>query len=109
MPDEQTAIDLYDQEGLIRLSEDGQLYSNQTGGVCCNHPTARGFFEPMVIPEQIKGIFWDKCFADEEGISRANEILQQLAYPFRITGGEEAWLYVKGLGFDGILTYENSD
>jgi hypothetical protein len=106
---EETPIDLYYTEGMIILDDNGQLYSNQTGGASCNHPIARGIFRPMVVPEFIKNEFWDQMYCSESGITKCNKMLKSIGADYRITGGEEAWVRVKGLDFEGILIYENSD
>jgi hypothetical protein len=109
MRKEEKPIDLYDVEGMIILDNNGKLYSNQTGGVMCGHPTARGVFQPMSVPQFIKDEFLDSMYCSEAGITKCNELLESINAPYRITGGEEAWVSVKGLDFEGILTYENSD
>lgn len=107
---EEKPIDLYDDEGMIILDPSGKLYSNQTGGACCNHPTARGIFVPQAIPEFIKKEFWDQCYLSKAGVAGCNELLKANYAGYRLTGeGEEAWVRVKGLDFEGILVYENSD
>ena len=55
MPENLPLIELWNlqHEGfyaLIVLAETGILYSNQVGGVACNHPTVEGFCVPLPPP-----------------------------------------------------------
>lgn len=104
-------------EGLIVLHDDGTLYTNQTAGVLCNHPTARGYLHPMPVPEAIKDICYDSVFLDPSQLDACDAALRDLGLPMRVDRqgrNEEAWLSVDlGLGryesTRGILAWENSD
>jgi hypothetical protein len=130
-------IDLYDltldgksSEGVIRLHDDGEEITNQTGGLACNHPVVRGTFYACPIPQALQDHAYEyRCQpSDEKWLERANEILIEAVTPapdgsslrsvmmgvqlscLKIVGGEEAWLEAED--YDGnkfILTWENSD
>lgn len=100
---------LYDDEGLLVLDPKGDLYTNQTAGVLCHHPKARGRFMPMPVPRFVQDRLFDQCFPDEGDLAHINRKFDEAGLPFRATGGEEAWLFVETPYGDGILVWGNSD
>jgi hypothetical protein len=103
------AIALFDVEGFIILDDEGKLYTNQTGGVSCNHPTATGTFLFGSIPEEIQLLTLDKCYLDELEIMKINHAFNMAGIPFVATSGEEAWLHGEYENKSAIATWENSD
>lgn len=59
-PKDKLTIDLYGLETFFLIVEHptGVLYRNQTGGVCCMHPTIEGFGIPLEVSfNKSKGVF----------------------------------------------------
>ena len=100
---------LFDKEGFILLSDDGQWWTNQTGGVSCNHPVAQGEFQYHPIPRNIQRELVDRCYLDAGDISKLNYLFAQAGIPFVAESGEEAWVHGSLNGKPAIATWENSD
>ena len=82
---------LYDKEGFIFLDTEGEWFTNQTGGVSCNHPVAQGRFVYKPIPVEIQRLTVDKCYLDSGDCAQLSYHFQQAGIPFTVDGGEEAW------------------
>jgi hypothetical protein len=108
---------LYDKEGFIFLDTEGEWFTNQTGGVSCNHPVAQGRFVYQPIPRQIQRETVDKGYFDSGDRAKLDYLFNQAGIPFRVDGGEEAWATgTYTLEQDGekkevpaIAIWENSD
>lgn len=104
-------------EGLILLHEEGRLYTNQTGGVMCNHPEARGFFAPVPVPNTIKELMCCQYLSEgdqEDPLwQKVTLAFAEAKCPFVPLHGEEAWLTGlistdQGIRL-AILTWPNCD
>jgi hypothetical protein len=111
---EERAIRLMDMmqgtAALLVLDEDGELYRHQTGGVCCNHPTACGRLEPL--PERVRNEvirrFFGRCPTDFE----VRELMRDFCMPWEPSSyPEEAWVPLKSTLDDSeaVLVWNNSD
>lgn len=99
-----------DNEGVIQVTSDGEMITNQTGGVCCHHPLVRGIFRPCLLPQIIKDSCYDKWYISDNDVEKLNKELSKVGYPYEITGGEEAWLECIDInGNNCVLTWPNSD
>lgn len=98
-----SALTLYEDEGIITPSDDGIMLTNQTGGCCCNHPRIRGFFAPRPLPGCVKD------FAEHRDHRRVDMYLRAAGIPWKVSGGEEAWLWVETPEGERILVWPNSD
>lgn len=134
---EKVVITLYDikQPVIIVPAETGVIYSNQTGGCCCNHPEMEGYIIPLetkweaqnpLNPNIFSPDWWYLKFMDDQ---KADEIEDMLNTPYgkirnlkvlRDEEWEEAWVRVsfemsvdytedEWTELEGILTWENSD
>lgn len=105
---EEEAHTLYNSTGILVFNDEGKLYTNQTGGVCCHHPEARGNFYPVDLPEEISDMLYG--YLGEEDFININHKLGKYGLWFRLDGtGEEGWWGVKVMGGDGVLIHPNSD
>lgn len=108
-----TIYDLDHDEGLIVEAEGGTTYTNQTGGVCCNHPTAVGYWVPLWVPRAIQHICYDSSYLtaeEEEGVEKLLPTFLPGATVNREETNEEAWVHLILPGDQrAILTWENSD
>jgi len=111
-PTEEDAACLFDHEGVIYLDNNGGWYTNQTGGVSCNHPKAQGRFVIYPIPEGVKRALYDCCYADDGELDQCDRAFREAGLPWKVDrcySNEEAWLHVNINGEPAILTWENSD
>ena len=109
-------MDIYDfahDEGLIVLAADGREYSNQTGGVLCDHPVATGVWVPLAVPSRIKEVCYDSTYPDRETLDTVDHILAVFIPGARVdrdAPNQEAWVHLLlPQGGRAILTWENSD
>lgn len=113
------AIPLWDgeSEGVIVISDAGELYTNQTGGVACNHPEARGTFIHLAVPEELQTFFCRSRaetggYLDDEEAAAVNAIFISNLMPMMLEPGarvEEAWVPVRYGLTSAILTWNNCD
>jgi hypothetical protein len=95
---------------LLVLDDDGDLWVHQTGGVLCNHPTAKGSLAPLPkdVREEVNARFWGKCPTDFE----IREFMLDFDLPWEPNGfAEEAWVPLSNTLDDtkAILVWNNSD
>lgn len=132
-----TKIDLclIDAYGVIINKETGIIWTNQTGGECCNHPEIEGFFVPYITDLSHKlccGPFDDKF--KEKICDEIDQEFLENSDPFivdreRWSICQEAWVPIiviachkdsihspwqtdvfnNLIGAKGILTYPNCD
>ena len=96
-------------EGLIRLDEEGWPFIRRTGGCCRNKSEARGFFTHMPVFPYVKRLLREKIAPNETELDLINEYFEQIGWPFKAVGGEEAWLHLEGAEDSKyILTWQNS-
>lgn len=129
---EKTVIDLSDWQGpmlfLIAKPGTGVVFTNQTGGTTCYHPTVEGYAIPLPVfagdtDDDSLGDFWAPEIADIHVQSWLEEHgIDDWFDPWIGHNGGEAWIpvrikqdltypsYLVGhRGECGFLTYENSD
>ncbi len=115
--------------GLIILYPSGVVYTNQTGGLLCTHPSAEGVFMPIGTPDQARTLA--RFFAGASttiGDAQRRHVDRTLddnaetrilrVDPAEMDRSHEAWIYVTiasqpgrlvSFGTHGILTWQNSD
>jgi len=113
-------VTLYDlnQPAIIVKSNTGIIYTNQTNGVACNHPSQEGFLIPLRAPfsgmdcQVFNPHYWysNTPALDDSLYDSLEESLATLAFwnvrdirVDRTTKNEEAWVHVK---FRGDLSCE---
>lgn len=86
---------------IIAAWPSGVVYTQQTGGVSCNHPSLEGFMIPL--PLELRGADWDFCMSvtDEEADRVEREVNASLRWwpdvlnfrVIRTEENEEAWIH----------------
>src|SRR3990167_9338730 len=125
-------LGMTDAFGIIWLEENGEVYSNQTGGYSCSHPEARGVFQPLqsCLEESFEDHFagassvyggWcmdgiEEKTADwlDSVFEWTKDFLDQTLAKCRVDREKmkksmEAWVYIKMGDKKGVLTWNNSD
>jgi len=108
-----TMVVLYDlkQPAIIVKSNTGIVYTNQTNGVACNHPSQEGFLIPLRSPDITCKVFnphyWYENMPalDDTLYDALEESLTTLTFwnirdirVDRTAKNEEAWVHVKFRG-----------
>jgi len=135
MTEPRRAVDLsfYNGAGLVVPYRDGVIYTNQAGGVRCEHPNALGIFIPLYRLSSEPGLedLWihpgtptARCRADIDAflldrfpdfvydVGTAEHIAHGEAWlPVRVQSAElfESGAYANFVGWSCILTWQNSD
>ena len=88
----------------LLLIEDpqGNDYTGQSGGVCCNHPGATGFifniYGATELGQYLDGSHHDRwcCYIDEDGLEALDHYFSLHNIPIRTTSGwnDEGWVSV---------------
>lgn len=95
---------------LIILDETGNIFTNQTGGVCCNHPQARGRLVLLTVPTEIQTYCLNPYFDGNPGGYLDALLCKYMDHiKLRSDRQEEAWLRITYYNRDAILTWNNSD
>lgn len=87
---------------VIRPHKTGIVYTNQTGGVACNHPEVEGYIE-RVIPYEGKTCL---CTYGTDARTQMAVMLSRHGYVLDMTDGEEGWLKTQ---CGAIVATENCD
>lgn len=127
-------ICLCDIVAIILKAKTGFKYSNQTGGVCCNHPEQEGLLIPLENIDIISAVLCKELtigtFIDNPSyVNKFDTLFQKLKLPLEVDKEllaecQEAWIHVNiteeankfeftplyGLaGMKAVLIYTNSD
>lgn len=107
---------------LIVENRDGRIFTSQTGGVMCNHPTAKGLLVDLggenMPRKDPKGAYEEAAKRVIESIP--NPALRKMLEPREYGTAEEAWVNLRipedaegasdwMRGQDVVLAYPNSD
>lgn len=128
---ERIYVDAGDVPILIAAAKTGIFYTNQTGGVACNHPAIEGFAVPLGPGLEIDACCFGKHFGDVIPEDVAARVEAQVRLHLRWSDvrdftidrsrddHDEAWIWCswsmeineagERRNFYGVLTYENCD
>lgn len=117
-----------DAVGIIVLSKDGNLFTNQAGGYACRHPEARGHLSDIEASPQVLEALDHVLFnwfsrrhcsgepLDKLDIALVESVLRSIPIygkievdPSRLSESMEAWVYVKLDGKPCVVFWSNSD
>ena len=92
---------------VIILGVTGKVYSNQTGGIMCDHPEVEGTLYRLTLPEDPVSLHTISCEADENVIA----LLERCIPGFHADPApqEEAWVTGQIGGQPCVVTYGNCD
>lgn len=125
-------VELWHQDGLAGFvfeAKTGVVWTNQTGGTCCDHPSVEGVFVPMPagwLPDSDPLLDYRSAYSAamvETFLKAGSEELQAVFEPVGKMAPvdlEEAWVFVRVKKNDdpafsplegkvGFITYTNSD